>query len=128
MNRNAVRLFSYGTLRLPAVQLGTFGRLLEGAPDVLLGYRLEPLAISDPKVVELSGAAIHRIARRTGNSADRIEGVVFTITEAELEATDRYEVDVYARIEVPLESGTSAFVYVGPDFEDEAGAIGGDEG
>jgi hypothetical protein len=121
MSRDAVLLFSYGTLRLPAVQQGTFGRLLDGAPDVLIGYRLEPLPISDPAVVALSGAAVHRIARRTGNPADRIEGVVFAITEAELEATDRYEVDVYGRVEVALESGARAFVYVGPDLE---GGIG----
>jgi hypothetical protein len=120
MTQDLVRLFSYGTLRLPAVQLGTFGRLVEGAPDALAGYRLEPLAISDPAVVALSGAAVHRIARRTGNPADRIEGVVFTITEAELEATDRYEVDVYGRIEERLESGIAAFVYVGPPLDPEA--------
>ncbi|TMJ13030.1 MAG: gamma-glutamylcyclotransferase [Alphaproteobacteria bacterium] len=120
MDRQDVRLFSYGTLRLPAVQQGTFGRLLDGTPDALLGYRLQPLAISDPAVVALSGAAVHRIARRTGDPADRIEGVVFAITQAELEAGDRYEVDVYGRIEETLESGICAFVYVGPPLDPEA--------
>ena len=35
--------------------------------------------------------------------------------ETELEATVDYEGDAYARIEVRLESGDTAFVYVGPD-------------
>jgi hypothetical protein len=111
-----VALFSYGTLRQCEVQLATFGRLVEGRPDALTGYRLAPLAISDPEVVRLSGKAVHEIARRTGDPADRIQGFVFSISRAELEAADGYEVDVYARIETELASGARAFVYVGPDW------------
>jgi gamma-glutamylcyclotransferase (GGCT)/AIG2-like uncharacterized protein YtfP len=55
------------------------------------------------------------IACRTGDPADRVTGVVFTITPAELAATDDYEGDAYERVEVRLESGAAAFVYVGPD-------------
>ena len=109
-----VALFSYGTLQLPDVQLATYGRLLEGRPDALVGWALAPMRISDPEVVRLSGLAVHTIARRTGDPADRIEGVVFAVSEAELEATDRYEVDP-VRIETELESGARAFVYVSPD-------------
>ena len=61
---------------------------------------------------------MHRIAHETGDPADRIPGVVFELSEAELAATDRYEVDVYARIEVTLESGTRAFVYIGPSAKE----------
>lgn len=106
-------LFSYGTLQQPEVQQANYGRLLDGAPDALLGYRLEPLAISDPDVLRVSGKVVHSIARPSGNLGDRIVGVRFTLTEAELAATDRYEVDAYARAEVVLESGVRAFVYVG---------------
>ena len=109
-----VRLFSYGTLQLPEVQRATYGRLLEGRPDALVGWRLEPMRISDAEVVRLSGLAVHTIARRTGNAEDRIGGVVFAIGEDELAATDRYEVDP-VRIETELESGIRAFVYVSPD-------------
>jgi gamma-glutamylcyclotransferase (GGCT)/AIG2-like uncharacterized protein YtfP len=111
-----VLLFSYGTLRQPEVQRANYGRLLEGTPDALRGYGLAPLPISDPEVVRISGKAVHAIARRTGDPADMIEGVVFRLTSEEIEATDRYEVDVYARVEVELASGTRAFVYVGPDL------------
>lgn len=110
-----ISLFSYGTLQLPDVQRATYGRLLDGRPDILPGYILAPLAISDPDVVRISGAAVHTIARRTGSPADLIPGVVFRITPAELEATDGYEVDAYARVPVKLASGVEAQVYVGPD-------------
>ena len=103
-------------MRLPAVQRATYGRRLDGRPDALVGYRLVDLPITSAEVVALSGAAIHRIARRSSDPADRIEGVVFTLTAAELEATDRYEVDAYARVDVELASGVRAFAYVGPDF------------
>lgn len=108
------RLFSYGTLRQPEVQLATYARLLDGKPDVLTRYRLGPLAISDPEVVRLSGKAVHTIACFTGDSADRIAGILFEISEEELAASDAYEVDAYARAEVRLESGVPAFAYVGP--------------
>lgn len=108
-----VALFSYGTLRQREVQLATFGRELAGTADVLRGYRLIQLRISAPKVVELSGKSIHTIAVKSSDPDDRIEGTVFELTQAELEAGDRYEVDAYARAEVALESGLSAWAYVG---------------
>ncbi|MEA3081679.1 MAG: hypothetical protein QOD54_1347 [Sphingomonadales bacterium] len=112
----SVSLFSYGTLQQREVQLATYGRELSGAPDVLAGYRLTPLAISDPRVVSLSGKAVHSIARATGDPNDRIPGMLFEISEAELAAADAYEVALYSRTQVRLESGRSAFVYVGAPF------------
>jgi gamma-glutamyl AIG2-like cyclotransferase len=114
-------LFSYGTLQQPQVQLATFGRRLHGRPDALAGYRLAPLAITDPGVVATSGAAIHTIARPTGDPRDVIAGVVFALTAAEIEAADAYETDAYARIEAELVSGARAFVYVGPPWREEHG-------
>ena len=111
----SIPLFSYGTLQLPEVQRATYGRLLEGRSDAMTGYRLVPLTITNPDVVALSGEPVHMIACRTGDPADRIAGIVYRITPAELEATDDYEGDAYARIEVVLESGASSFVYIGPD-------------
>ncbi len=115
-NPGSVCLFAYGTLRQREVQLATYGRPLDGEPDVLIGYRLEALAITDPDVVRLSGKAVHQIARESGDTGDRIPGFVFLITDEELAATDRYEVDVYGRVEVKLDSGTRAFIYVGPSL------------
>jgi hypothetical protein len=114
-----IALFSYGTLQQPEVQRATFGRLLDGRPDTLMGYRLAPLVITDPDVVEVSGAAVHTIARPTGSRVDLIPGIVFSLSAAEIEAADAYETDAYARVEVELASGRRAFVYVGPPWADE---------
>ena len=110
-------LFSYGTLQQREVQQSTHGRFLAGSRDVLSGFRLEPLVISDPDVVRLSGKAVHMIARHSGNPDDRVAGLCFRLNDEELAATDRYEVDAYARTEVELESGNRAFVYIGPPIE-----------
>ena len=111
-----ISLFSYGTLQQPEVQIANYGRLLTGTPDALLGYRLAPLEITDAHVIEVSGKAVHTIACASGCSEDRLEGMVFELSEEELVATDAYEVDVYARVEAALESGRRAWVYVGkPD-------------
>jgi gamma-glutamylcyclotransferase (GGCT)/AIG2-like uncharacterized protein YtfP len=112
-SRPAAGLFSYGTLQQREVQLATYGRELEGKPDALTGFRLASLIISDPHVVTVSGKAVHQIARETGNPADRIAGLLFELSDAELTDTDTYEVDAYKRIEVTLESGLKAWVYVG---------------
>jgi gamma-glutamylcyclotransferase (GGCT)/AIG2-like uncharacterized protein YtfP len=106
-----VWLFSYGTLRQRDVQLATFGRKLEGEPDVLEGYVLSKVLIRNESVVATSGLAEHLILR-PGEGA--IEGVAFAVTPAELEAADAYETDDYARIEATLKSGRRAFVYVAP--------------
>ena len=108
-------LFSYGTLRQPGVQRATFGRRLEGRPDVLPGFAVSPMTITDPHVVAVSGAAVHTIARATGNPADRVEGIVFWVSPDELASADRYESGPIRRISVRLASGAEAFVYVAAD-------------
>lgn len=107
-----VALFSYGTLQDSKVQLATYGRLVEGDADVLVGHVLVKLVIEDARVISVSGKDVHTIARRTDDPADRISGTVLFLTPAELALSDDYEVDAYARTEVMLESGRKAFVYV----------------
>lgn len=102
-------LFSYGTLRQREVQLATFGRELEGEPDVLEGFTLSTVMIRDPDVVATSGLAEHLILRR---GEGEIEGVAFAVTAEELVASDGYETSDYKRIEAVLKSGRRAFVYV----------------
>ncbi len=115
MSDRTVALFSYGTLQQAEVQLATFGRLLRGHADTLAGYALAPLIISSADAVALSGAEVHTIALRTGEAEHLIDGVVFELSAAELEAADAYETDAYARVEVTLESGRRAYVYVAPE-------------
>jgi len=106
-----VALFVYGTLRQASVQRAILGREVGGIPDALAGYALSTILIADPDVVATSGLASHRIAGATGDPADRVEGLVLRISQAELEAADAYETDDYQRMKVQLESGTDAFVY-----------------
>jgi len=105
-------LFTYGTLQQLDVQLANFGRALDGRPDVLPGYRLETLTITDPDVVAVSGSAEHPFAVATGDPNDEIVGTIVTLTTAELAAADRYEVDDYTRVLVELRSGSRAWAYV----------------
>jgi hypothetical protein len=106
------RLFSYGTLQTVSVQLSTFGRKLTGSSDVLVGYRLQMIQITDQEFVAMSGAEYHRTLKYTGNPSDVVDGTVFLVTQPELEQADAYEPDGYERVRVSLQSGTEAWVYL----------------
>ena len=106
------KLFSYGTLQQEEVQLSTFGRRLEGHEDAILGYKLSMTKITDPEVVKTSGKEFHPILQKTNNHDDEVAGMVFSITNTELQQADKYEVSDYKRISVLLKSGLNAWVYV----------------
>lgn len=106
-------LFSYGTLQKEQVQIETFGRILYGQKDVLTGYRLEMLEITDPEVLRKSNQKYHPILVFSGNPEDRVEGILFEVTDEEILQADEYEVDDYKRIEAVFRSGKSGFIYVG---------------
>lgn len=105
------KLFSYGTLQQEDVQLANFGRLLSGQNDVLSGYIVGTLEITDERVIRESGKSIHPILKFTGMSSDRVPGTVFELTDAELVQADDYEVDDYVRVEAVLSSGTACWIY-----------------
>jgi gamma-glutamylcyclotransferase (GGCT)/AIG2-like uncharacterized protein YtfP len=104
-------LFSYGTLQQDEVQLASFGRLLKGAADALVGWKQEMVEITDPDVLAKSGKRFHPIVM-PGEASDRVPGMVFEITAQELAAADRYEVSDYKRAAAQLASGLTAWVYV----------------
>jgi len=106
-------LFSYGTLQKEQVQLETFGRILQGEKDVLSGYKLNSIEITDPEVLRKSGQKYHPVLEFSGNDEDLIEGVLFEVTETEILQADEYEVDDYKRIETVFKSGKKGFIYVG---------------
>jgi gamma-glutamylcyclotransferase (GGCT)/AIG2-like uncharacterized protein YtfP len=111
-NEAIERLFSYGTLQQPEVQLATFGRHLNARADTLPGYRLSMLAIDDPEVVKTSGKTHHPIISYTGSPGDTITGAVLEVSAEELQHSDRYEVAAYRRQSVKLTSGDIAWAYV----------------
>ncbi len=104
-------LFSYGTLQKPKVQLESFGRLLEGHPDELVGYTLGQLEITNEAVLATSEQLFHPIAI-PADQDQSIQGMVFEVTESELQSADQYEVEDYQRVSVILRSGKKAWAYV----------------
>ncbi|WP_395974124.1 gamma-glutamylcyclotransferase family protein [Chryseobacterium cucumeris] len=106
-------LFSYGTLQKEQVQLETFGRILQGEKDILSGYKLSMLEITDPEVLRRSGQKYHPVLEFSGNNEDEIEGVLFDVTDEEILQADEYEVDDYKRIKTVFKSGKEGFIYVG---------------
>jgi hypothetical protein len=105
------RLFSYGTLRQADVQQALFGRAVPTVDDVLPGYRLDMVRITDPAVIAASGSDRHPILHR-GEPGDVVDGACLELTPDELAAADAYEVDDYVRVAVTLKSGLSAWAYV----------------
>lgn len=106
-------LFSYGTLQKEQVQLETFGRILRGEKDILIGYQLKMLEIKDPEVLRKSNQKYHPILEFSGNNVDEVEGVLFEVSDEEILHADEYEVDDYKRIETVFKSGKKGFIYVG---------------
>lgn len=105
------KLFSYGTLQQEKVQLETFGRRLVGIKDVLVGYKVGQTIITDEAVIAASGKRIHPILKFTGSLDDKVEGMVFEVSDKELEQADAYEVKDYRRVATKLQSGGEAWIY-----------------
>jgi len=104
-------LFSYGTLRQESVQRATFGRLLRGEPDALVGYAQSTREVDDAAFAAASGTARHAVVRRTDRPDDRVPGTVFDVTEQELEQADAYEPAGWVRVRATLASGRETWVY-----------------
>jgi gamma-glutamylcyclotransferase (GGCT)/AIG2-like uncharacterized protein YtfP len=106
-------LFSYGTLQQEDVQLSTFGRLLQGQRDELLGFEQSLVRIEHSQVVAASGKTHHANVTFNGRKDSRVSGTVFEITDAELAAADQYEkLAAYIRVPAMLASGKEAWLYV----------------
>lgn len=113
-------LFTYGTLRDPAIQLRVFGRTLSGTADQLLGFAQTSFEVQDPAFTAIYGAR-HTIVQHTGRDTDRTPGTVFDLTDAELAMADAYEPAGYRRVPVRFASGREGWVYTEvdrPSFED----------
>ena len=65
-----------------------------------------------PEVLRKSGQQFHPIIESTGNLNDKVEGMLFEISETEILNADEYEVDDYKRIEVEFQSGKKGFIYI----------------
>jgi len=107
-------LFSYGTLRDPAIQHAVFGRTLSGTADLLIGYARESFEVRDPAFVAVHGSR-HVIVQHTGRDEDRTTGTVLELTDEEMAMADAYEPAGYRRVTARFASGRQGWVYVADD-------------
>ena len=100
------KLFTYGSLQHEDVQENLFGRALKGTPEKLIGYALRNIQIE-----EEFGIVHYPVIVETKNEEDFIDGIVYEVTDKELNQTDLYEGMHYKRVEVHLHSNQKAWAY-----------------
>ncbi len=105
-------LFSYGTLQLEAVQRTIFGRVVDGVPDRLDGYKTTWRRVRDPEVVRSSGKSFYPKLSPSGTGGEPVAGTVLALTRKELELADAYEVAGHRLVRVVLNSGAQAWVFI----------------
>ncbi len=57
--------------------MSTFGRLLQGQADEIVGFEQSSITLDDPQVVAISGKAQHVIVKFNGRNDSRVAGTVF---------------------------------------------------
>ncbi|MBL7740526.1 MAG: gamma-glutamylcyclotransferase [Chitinophagaceae bacterium] len=105
-------LFSYGTLQKERTQIALFGRALQGSADILRGYGIATIEITDQAFLSKGEEKIQRTLILTNDKNDTIKGTALEVTREELLIANKYEPDNYKRIKVQLESGKDAWIYV----------------
>lgn len=101
------QIFSYGTLQSKEIQMQVFNKLLTGTPDQLQGYKIKDLQIE-----EEFGIEDYFVATPSENPSDKVNGIVFTISDQDLAKADQFESNAYKRIQITLKSGTTAWIYI----------------
>jgi len=94
------KLFVYGTLQDPQVQKNVIGIIVNGKRDVLHGYIISTITMTD---------AVYPII--VPHPTNIIDGLILTVTPEELKRIDLYETEAFKREKVTLGSGKSAWVY-----------------
>tara|TARA_R110000868_G_scaffold121097_6_gene321370 strand:- start:4359 stop:4679 length:321 start_codon:yes stop_codon:yes gene_type:complete len=100
------KLFAYGTLKEKDIQENIFGRILNGVTETLMGY-----VVKEIQIEEEFGMETYPIIAPTQNNDDTIEGIVYDLTEKEIQLADTYEGGHYKRVEVQLQSKEIAWAY-----------------
>jgi len=107
-------LFSYGTLQQEKVQQRLFGRILTGSADVLSGYKAATIEITDEAFLSKKEGKCQKTL--IASEDDTVEGTALEITNEELLIADKYEPANYKRINVVLESGSEAWIYIATEI------------
>jgi len=100
MSPKSEKLFIYGTLREPEIQKKAFGRIAGGVADLLKGYKNGETVIKGEKYPII-----------VPDKKSVVEGLLIEVSSEELGVLDKYEAE-YERVEVVLESGVRAWVYM----------------
>lgn len=100
------KLFAYGTLQNDEIQESLFGRILQGTPETIIGYKLNKIQIE-----EEFGLIQYPIITKTQKPEDTISGIVYEITTNDLHQADLYEGLHYKRVEVCLQSNEKVWAY-----------------
>ena len=105
-------LFSYGALKSEQVQQENFGRKLKGTKDLLSGYKLTEVEVKDASVIKIDKTDILSIAKKSKETTDKIDGLVFEVTGEELVQIDRFGLSNYKRVQETTDSGAKVWIYV----------------
>jgi gamma-glutamylcyclotransferase (GGCT)/AIG2-like uncharacterized protein YtfP len=100
-------LFAYGTLKDKGIQETIFGKTLTGTPDSVSGFVTKEI-----KIEEEFGITSYPIIVASDNPKDIITGMLYPITDLQLEQADTYEGKHYKRVQVELESKEIAWAYL----------------
>jgi hypothetical protein len=107
-----ISLFSYGTLLKEKVQIALFGRTLAGSAEVLRGYKVSTIEITDETFLSKGEGKYQKTLMISANKNDTVRGIVFAITGDELLIVDGYEPGNYKRTKVIVESGKKVWIYI----------------
>lgn len=107
------KIFCYGTLQEPKVQLELIGRIVDGGITYLSGY----VVVRD-YVDPTDGIAYPRLMAMPDGC---VYGRVLEFTDDEVKVLDAYETEMYRREVMELASGVSAEVYLSTLHNDMKG-------
>lgn len=97
----AIKLFSYGTIQNPAVQVELFGKELDFTIDSINGYKV----VNDLLIEDI---VYPRLAIQTDGI---IQGRVYDLSPEQLAILDEYETDAYRRALMKTTTGCEVQVY-----------------
>lgn len=92
--------------------MNLFGRILAGTADVLRGYKISTIEITDKTFLSKGEANFQNTLTISGDKNDMVAGTALELTNEELLTADKYEPANYRRIKVTLESGRKAWIYL----------------
>jgi len=89
-----------------------FGRTLTGSADILSGYKISTIEITDKTFLSKGADKYQKTLVTSDNKSDKVSGIALEVTRSELWIADQYEPCNYKRVKVRLDSGNEAWIYI----------------